>query len=131
MIWSRLIPWAGYPIAALLFWFWLGERDSVIEERESCNTDKITAVAEAEAAARRALQASFELRVRELELLAQGEREAREMAELAASEARTGAETAQATIRRLMNETENDETVTIERVCLNTAIPADILRVLN
>ena len=130
-MWIRLLPYAGWPLAALLFWFWLEGREDLAKEVEACNTRTITTVAQAESAARSALQASFELRVRELELLAQGEREAREMAELAASEARVGAESAQATIRRLMNEAENDEIVTIERVCLNTAIPADALGVFH
>ena len=130
-MWIRLLPYAGWPLAALMVWFYLGTRDELVKEVEACNTRTITTVAEAEAEARRALQASFELRVRELELLAQGEREARTIAELAASEARAGAETAQATIRRLMQEANDDETVTIERACLNVDIPADILRVLN
>jgi len=131
MIWAKLLPYAGWPLAAMMFWFWLEGRENLAKEVERCNTDKIATVAEAEAAARQAIQSSFERRVRDLELMAQSEREARTLAEMAAAEARTGAESAQATIRRLMREADDDEIVTIERVCLNTTVPADILSVLN
>jgi len=130
-MWIKLLPYAGWPLAALMFWFWLEGRENLAREVERCNTDKIATVAEAEAAARRALQSSFERRVRDLERLAQDEREARELAEMARADAQAGAETAQATIRRLMNEANTDETVTIEHACLNTDIPADALSVLR
>ena len=131
MIWTKLIPWAGYPIAALMFWFWLEGRENLAIEIEACNTRTIETVAEAESVARRALQSSHERRLRDMEIIAKNEREAREAAEMAASDARIGAETAQATIRRLINEANNDEMVTIERACLSADIPADILRVLD
>ena len=124
---SRLIPWAGYGVAALLFWLWLGARDAIIEEREGCNQDKLRSVAEAENIAREALQEAHSRRLAQIEALVRAERDARKLAEMARADALAGAESAQNTIRRLMREAENNEAATIENVCLNADIPADAL----
>ena len=124
---AKLIPWAGYGVAALMFTLWLNARDAIIEEREGCNQDKLQAVAEAENIAREALQSSLDRRLRDLEALALSESNARREAEAARAMAEAGASDAQDTIRRLMREAANDETATIESVCLNADIPDDAL----
>ena len=74
-----------------------------------------------------ALQASLEQRLAELERMAQDAQIARNIAEAARLEAEAGAEDAQATIRRLMREAGENETVSLEMACLNTTVPADAI----
>jgi len=124
---SRFLPYAGWPLAAIIFWFWLEGKENLAREIERCNTDKMAAVAEAEALARTALQASLEQRLAELERMAQDAQIARNIAEAARLEAEAGAEDAQATIRRLMREAGENETVSLEMACLNTTVPADAI----
>ena len=125
--WARLIPWAGYGVAALMFWLWLGLKEDLARQVELCNQDKLRSVAEAENIAREALQEAHSRRLAQIEALVRAERDARKLAEMARADALAGAESAQNTIRRLMREAENNETATIESVCLNADIPADAL----
>ena len=119
MIWAKLLPYAGWPLAAMMFWFWLEGRENLAKEVERCNTDKIATVAEAEAAARRAIQASYAQRLRDLELEAQNEREARALAEMARLEAESKPPITRTIVREIANADPES--------CLNAAVPAAII----
>lgn len=119
---AKLLPYLGWPIAALLFTFWLGLKEDLAQQVELCNQDKLQTIAVAERQAREALQGSYERRLTELEGIAMRESEARRSAEIAAEQASVGAAEAQATIRRLMRETGNESS--LEEACLVVDVPA-------
>ena len=121
--WARLIPWAGYGVAALLFWLWLGLKEDLARQVELCNQDKLRSVAEAENIAREALQEAHSRRLAQIEALVRAERDARKLAEMARSDAENEALAAQETIRAMMRDADNDETATIEQACLNVNLP--------
>lgn len=123
----KVIPWAGYGVAAIMFWFWLGLKEDLAQQIELCNQQKLQSVAEAEHLARESLQASLDKRLRELEALAVSESNARQMAEAARLAAESGANDAQATIRRLTEEARHAETATIEQQCLTVSVDSSIL----
>ena len=124
---AKFLPYAGFPLAAVMFWFWLGVKEDLAQQVELCNQQKLVAVVEAERLTRETLQASLDGRLRELEALAQAETEARQLAEAARIAAESGAADAQATIRRLVDEAQGAEDATIEQTCLLTTVPADLL----
>lgn len=127
MIWSKIVPWAGYPIALALFWFWMEGRENLAAQVESCNTDKIRSVAEAERTVREALAAATE---RERAAVAERLRRAQAATETATAarlEAEAQADRAQATIRRLMREVSEDEDVEIEQACLAVDVDSNAL----
>ena len=121
--WARLIPWAGYGVAALMFWLWLGLKEDLARQVELCNQDKLRSVAEAENIAREALQEAHSRRLAQIEALVRAERDARKLAEMARSDAENEALAAQETIRAMMRDADNDETATIEQACLNVNLP--------
>lgn len=124
---TKLVPWIGYPLAIGLFWLWLEGRDTLAAQVESCNTDKIRAVADAEKTVREALQGAQE---RERTAATERLRRATEAAERAVAarlEAEQRAERARATIRRLMQEMDTDEPIEIEQACLAVELPADLV----
>ena len=123
MIWSKVIPWAGYPLALALFWFWLEGRENLAKEIERCNTDKAIAAAEASESARKALQASLDRRIKQLEIEAQNEREARQLAEMARAEAEAKPPITRTIVREI---DANDETS-----CLNATVPAAVINSLR
>jgi len=123
----KAIPYLGWPLAAAMFFLWLGLKEDLAQQIEICNQEKLESIAQAERLTREAVQMSLDRRLRELEAIALAESNARQAAETARAEAEAGATNAQNTIRRLMREAENDETATIESVCLNVDIPASAL----
>ena len=123
----KLLPYAGWPLAALMVWAYLGQRDENAQQIATCNSEKLESVAEAERLTRTALQSSLDRRLSELEGIAEAESNARKMAEAEREAASDAANDAQATIRRLIAEAETDETQTIEQICLLTDIPSDLL----
>lgn len=127
MIWSKVIPWAGYPLALALFWFWLEGRENLAAQVEICNNQKLQAVADAERTVREALAAATEReRVAAMERVRRAQAAA-ESATAARLEAEEQASRAQATIRRLMREVNENENVTVEQACLAVDVPADIV----
>ena len=113
----KLLPYAGWPIAVLMFWFWLGARDQVIEERESCNADKLTSALESSELARTAMQKAAERRFEELEQLAYQADTARRIAELA----RIEAESRPAQIRTVVREVASVD------ACIDSRVPDRLL----
>jgi hypothetical protein len=113
---------AGWPLAALFFWLLLEARQDVGEATEVCNTEKMAAVAEAERVTKETTEAAYERRLAEMEARAEDEREATALANMAREDAVRNAEAAQARIRQLIIEAQNDETATISQVCLSTTV---------
>lgn len=113
----KFLPWAGWPIAAMLFFFWLDGRENLAMETERCNTDKMTAVAEASEVARLAVVRASTAREKQLEAMAESERRARHIAE----DARVAAESRPARVVEVIKR------VAITDACINTAVPADLL----
>ena len=124
---GKLLPYAGWPLAAMMFFFWLGLKEDLAQQVELCNQQKLQSIMEAEKLTRETLQASLDKRLRELEALALSESRAREVAETARLAAEAGASDAQAIIRRLTAEAQGAEDATLEQVCLLTGVPADLL----
>ena len=44
-MWIRLLPYAGWPLAALLFFFWIGLKEDLAQQVELCNQQKLQTVA--------------------------------------------------------------------------------------
>lgn len=109
----RLLPYAGWPLAGVLFWFWLGAREDLAAEIERCNVDKLASIAKAEQVAREATEAAHLRRITELESQAQRERKAREIAEAARIEAENRPVEVRTVIQRIAD----------EHACLTTLIP--------
>lgn len=70
----KYLPYAGWPLAGLIFWFWLGVKEDLAAEIERCNTDKLKSALEAERA------------TREIQLAAERERAQQIASSLAAAE---------------------------------------------
>jgi hypothetical protein len=113
----RFLPYAGWPLAALIFWFYLGARDQVIEERESCNADKLTTALESSELARTAIHEAAERRFAELEALAKDADNARRIAEAA----RLEAESRPAQIRTIVREVASVD------ACIDSPVPVRLL----
>jgi hypothetical protein len=101
---ARFLPYAGWPLAALIFYFYLGARDQIVEERESCNADKLTSALESSELARTALQEAAERRFAELEALALSADRARRIAESARLEAESRPERVRTVVREVSRE---------------------------
>lgn len=127
MPYLKLLPWAGWPIALMFFFFWLGLKEDLAQQVELCNQQKLETVATAERLAREALSEAHQRELDERAALLQDETEARRLADMAREVAEDGAIAAQETIRRLMREAQTDETATIAQVCLGTDIDTAIL----
>ena len=125
--WARLIPWAGYGVAALLFWLWLGLKEDLARQVELCNQDKLRSVAEAENIAREALQEAHRREIAERDSIIAGQRKALALAATGATEATTKAEQAQATAERLIREAREAENATIVQTCVVTPVPDDLV----
>ena len=126
-MWIKLIPWAGYAVAAVMFSLWLGLTKDLAQQVEICNVQKLETIAAAERMSREALLNAREREERERGLIIQAEREARLQANLARESAELSAAEAQATIRRLIEEASNNEDATVGQVCLNTGVPDSVL----
>ncbi len=123
----KYLPWVGWLLLAAMTSLYLGKRDDLAAQIESCNTDKVQAVADAEKAVREALVAAQEReRVEAVERVRRAQAAAVRASE-ARLEAQQQADRAQATIRRLMREVGENETVEIEQACLAVDVPADII----
>ena len=107
----------GYAAAAVLFWLWLGARDDLASQIKQCNTQKITAVAEAERITREALQDASQARE---EALAQRLRQV-EIARQRATEA------AEQAMNRPVEVREVIQRVTDPQSCLNQPVPDDVI----
>ena len=127
MPYLKLLPWAGWPIALMFFFFWLGLKEDLAQQVELCNQQKLETVATAERLAREALSEAHQRELDERAALLQDETEARRLADMAREVAEDGAIAAQETIRRLTEEARGAENATIEQVCLLTPVPDDIL----
>ena len=113
-------------ISAVFGWLWLQARDSIIEEREQCNTDKMASVADAERLAREASDNAHARRESELLAIIQAEREARTIADTGRVEANEIADAAVARVNELMREIENENDAPVARLCVNTVLPGDV-----
>ena len=111
MPWLTIGGWAG---TALFFFMYLGLRDDLASEVEQCNTDKITAVAEAERVTREMLNEVHQNALAELARQTDRAERAREIAEEAARIAESRPPRVVEVIR------ESDD------ACLDAVIPADI-----
>jgi hypothetical protein len=114
---------SGYAIAVVLFFLLLNAKEDLGIAEEECNTRIAVSVAEAEKVAREATQSALERRLAQLEAMARDEREAASLANMAREDALREAESAQATIRRLIAEAGEDETAPIEQACLAISVP--------
>ena len=109
----RFLPYAGWPLAALLFFMWLNEREAVIEEREGCNVEHLQAALESEQAARAELVNVHNQEIQGLVEMLERERKATEIAEDAAEIAETRSERVRTVIKRVAD----------EDACINTPVP--------
>ncbi len=113
--WKLAAP--GYAAAIVLGWLWLEAREDLASEIERCNADKLSAIVEAEAAARAAVERAFGERIAQLERNATLAEQAREVAEAARIEAENRPPEVREVIRRFID----------TDACLTTSIPSDIL----
>ena len=123
----KAIPWLGYPIALMFFFFWLGLKEDLAQQVELCNQQKLETVAIAERLAREALSEAHSRELAERASLLQDEQEARRLADMAREMAEDGAIAAQETIRRLQREAETDENATLAQLCLGADIDLAII----
>lgn len=118
-MWLRLLPWAGWPLAAAIFVLWLDARDDLAAEIERCNADKLASIAEAERIVRTASKEAYEARLAELTRRAAKANEAREIAERAAQEARERTIETRTIVREIASADPEG--------CLNQPLPAVII----
>jgi hypothetical protein len=110
-------PWAGWPLAALCFWLWLGARDDVAAEIERCNTDKAEAIARAEEIVREAEREAADAAIADLRQLVVEAEKAREIAAEAARIAESTPERVRTVIREVSN----------ENTCLDMPVPGRVV----
>ncbi|MCP4935568.1 MAG: hypothetical protein GY927_15530 [bacterium] len=94
-------------------------------EREQCNTDKIKAIAEAERLARQASDAAYKRQLDKEAIMRKQAENARRLAEMRTSDARSDADQAQTTIQRLIREAEETTNAPLPKVCLVTDWDSD------
>ena len=111
----------GYALAAIFFGLWLHTRDKVVEERESCNTEKVMAIAEAEKVARITTTNAFQRQLDQLDNLAKTAERARQIAEKARIEAESRPERVRTVIRNAANEDQ----------CLDIPVHPNVLQCLR
>lgn len=107
----------GYASAAVLLWLLLETREELGAQIEQCNTEKITAIAEAERLTREVLDAAHAEQIAQLQSRLQAERNARVIAE----EARVEAESRIPEVRTIIRE------VASENSCIDTIIPGAVI----
>lgn len=121
MVFLKFLPYAGWPLAGLMFWFWLGARDDLAAEIERCNTDKLASVLEAERIASKAEREAAQRRIIQLTRQVELEKEAAEIANAAAIAAKSRPVEVREVIKRVSD----------ANLCLKTAIPADLVDALR
>jgi hypothetical protein len=117
----KLLPWAGWGLAALLFWLWLGVREDLAAEIERCNSDKLASIAAAEQITREAVSEAAERRLSQLRHQLTLEQNAREVAEETARLAESRPVEVREIIRRVAD----------ENLCLDTAVPDELVDALR
>ncbi len=125
-MWLKLLPYAGWPLAAMMFFFWLGAREDLAASVADCNTDKLAVIAEAEQETRELLQASFTRREAVLIQQRAAAEDARLYAEMRRADAVSDTADREAKIRRLMMEAGTDE-IPDSNECLNVFVHNDAL----
>ena len=108
---------SGYLAAAVLFWLWTEAREDLAAQIESCNGDKLRAVAEAEQVARQAEREAAAQTVAELVRM----NEQTERARHVALQAALAAESRPAEVREVIRH------VTDSSGCLRSPVPAAVL----
>lgn len=127
MIWLRLLPWAGWPLLAVMTWLYLGQRDETAKQVELCNAQKLTAIVQAERIARERLSEAHRRELEQRDAIIRAERSALAAARSDAERAHISASEASATIERLKQAAEDSDDATIEQVCLLTPVPVDLV----
>ena len=124
MIWLRLLPYAGWPLAALCFGLWLSARDAVIEERGICNEATVRAALDAERIAHSSMRENY-LKLLD-EQAEQKEREQEALTQARANELAAKAEVAEQDkqIEKLMLEASIDD-IPDSGECLNVFVLND------
>lgn len=113
---------AGYAAAGVLLWLFIGAKADLAAEVEACNTRAEKAAREAVEATKGAQISAYERQIRQIELLAQNEREARILAEKAAQEAQSRPERVRTVVKTESLDPES---------CLNEAVSDAILESLR
>lgn len=119
MMWLKLLPYAGWPLAVVMGGMWLGARDDVIEEREGCNASKLSEALESQKAVADAERKAHEQEVAELVAIAEREREAARIA----SEALAASEDRPAKVRTIVKEVPRE---TEPQICLDIRVDPDV-----
>ena len=114
---AKFLPYAGWPLAAFTLWLYIGAREDVAQQIELCNTQKITAVAEAERVARESLETAMAIRSQRLREIAEQEQSARLILQDRIDEL----ESKPAEIREVIR------SVADENVCIDAVVPAAIV----
>lgn len=121
MVFLKFLPYAGWPLAGLIFWFWLGVRDDLAAEIERCNTDKLAAVLEAERIASQAQREAADERIIQLTRQVELEKKAAAIA----NDAAIAAEARPVEVREVIKR------VSDANLCLDTAIPSELIDALR
>ena len=121
MVLLRLLPFAGWPLAAIVFWLWLGVRDDLAAEVERCNTDKLTSVLAAERISSQAQREAAKERIIQLTQQVALEKKAAQIA----NDAAIAAESRPVEVREVIKR------VSDANLCLKTDIPADLVDALR
>lgn len=111
----------GYVGLVIMAGLYVGAREDLASERERCNTDKVTAVSEAERVTRKAVEAAFADRL--AKEAARANREA--VARAAAEESAQAADARPPKIRTVIKE------VASANACINVDLPAALVNSLR
>lgn len=108
---------AGYGLAALFGWLYVGAKGDLAAEREACNTRIVESARRAAEAVSVAKAENYEKQIAELQEIADREAAARTRAEAVAEEARKRPERVRTVIREVASENE----------CIDTVVPDAVL----
>lgn len=111
----------GYAAALVLGWLWLGARDDVAAAIESCNTDKMRAISEAERITRETERAASDREILQLRQIISDAEKAREIAIRAAREAESRPVRVQEVVRRVAD----------RDACIDLSLPDELVRSLR
>lgn len=114
---TLVVAIGGWAASLILLWGMLGAYEKLGEERERCNSDKLQAVADAEAALRGAQIAVYERQLAEARSRADREAKARQIV----TEALEAERNKPAEVREIIRE------VASENSCIDTAVPDAVL----
>lgn len=117
MTWLRLLPWAGWPLAALTLLLYLDKRGELAAEIQRCNADKLASIAEAERVTRETLERAHAEEMMTVRKREEAQARARELVDAALRDAASRPPRTERIVERVRD----------EDACVDTRVHGDLL----